>query len=425
MTRPASLTLYRAAMRALAPLAPIWLRLRARADKEIPERLGERYGRASAPRPAGRLIWLQAASVGESGVARTLIAALAARTDAHFLLTTGTTSAARLIAERPPPRTLHQFTPQDHPDYVARFIDHWRPDLGVFIESDLWPNLALAAHGRATPLALVNARFNAGSLARWRLVPGAFRRIMGAFSCVLASDAATADGLAPFIGARPPLIGNLKADAAAAQWDEALAAELRAAIGDRKAWIAASTHPGEDEIALAAHAALRAKHPDALLLIAPRHVERGGAIAHMAGGAPRRSLGATIGAEPVHVVDTMGELIAFYAAVPVALVCGSLLPKMTGHNPIEPARAGAAALSGPHVASFGDVYAALKAAGGVRIVADASEIASAVDALWIDAAARHRMIASASALFAAAPSAADRAADALIALLPHSAHAAA
>ncbi|MDX2238447.1 MAG: glycosyltransferase N-terminal domain-containing protein [Hyphomonadaceae bacterium] len=425
MTRLASLTIYRAFMRAFAPLRPLWLRRRARQDKEIPGRLGERFGRASAPRPAGLLIWLQAASVGESGVARALIAALAARTDAHFLLTTGTATAARLIAERPPPRTLHQFIPDDHPEYVARFLDHWRPDLGVFIESDLWPNLALAAQARATPLALVNARFNTGSLARWRIIPGAFRRILEAFSCVLASDAATAEGLEAITGVRPPLTGNLKTDAAATHWDEALAADLRAAIGGRKAWIAASTHPGEDEIALAAHTALRAKHPDALLIIAPRHVERGGAIALAAGGAPQRSRGAAIGAEPVHIVDTMGELIAFYAAAPAALVCGSLLPTLKGHNPIEPARAGAAVLTGPHVASFADIYAALQTAGGVRIVADAHEIAGAVDALWTDEAARKRMTASAAALFAEASSAADGVAERLIALMRRGADAAA
>lgn len=379
-----ALAAYRCVTWALGPIAGPYLGARARAGKEDAARLGERQGHASAPRPLGPLVWLHGASVGEMRVALQVQAALAAqRPDLSFLLTTGTQSSAALAARSAPVRTTHQFAPIDRPSAVRRFLSHWRPDVGIFAESDLWPNLVTEACRRGVRLALVNGRMSADSLSGWARTPAMARRVLAAFDVLLAADMRTAEGLTTLAARTTPNVGNLKVAAPAPPIDAATRAALTAAIGGRPVWLAASTHPGEDEIALAAHARLRAERPDALLVIAPRHVERGAAIAALAGGAPQRSRGETPGAgDAVYVADTMGEMGALYAACGVALVAGSLLPQLTGHNPIEPIRCGAAPVSGPHVESFADIFADLVAAGAVEIVDGAEAMAAAVEAAW-------------------------------------------
>ncbi|MBI1252400.1 MAG: 3-deoxy-D-manno-octulosonic acid transferase [Alphaproteobacteria bacterium] len=391
MTAPAGLGLYQALATALGPFAGLWLRARVRRGKEDAGRIGERMGRASVARPQGRLLWLHAASVGEMGVARTLIDAVSAQEELSFLLTTGTRTSADLFAKQPLPRTIHHFVPLDHPRFVSAFLEHWRPDLGVLIESELWPNLIRAARGRGVPLALVNARMNADTLARWRRTPDSARALLGCFDVIFAADQRTAEGLSALSGSSVACIGSLKLAARTSPATLADGDALTRMLRGRPAWLAASTHPGEDEIALAAHAQMRARMPDALLMLAPRHPERGEAVANLAGGAPRRSLGDPIGDAAVYVVDTMGELSAFYGQCRVALVCGSLLPHLTGHNPVEPALAGCAIVSGPHVASFSDLFDALHEAGGAWTVSMANDISGAVQTLLSDETQRQRL----------------------------------
>jgi 3-deoxy-D-manno-octulosonic-acid transferase len=414
-----ALAAYRAAVAALGPFAGLWLAARARDGKEDPSRLGERFGRYPQARPEGTLVWLHAASVGESGVALTLIDALAAR-DASlcFLLSTGTRTSAELVGRRAPARTMHIYAPLDRGDAVRRFLDHWRPDLGVFVESELWPNLILAAQARGLPLALVNARMSPKSLQRWRTWPRAGARLLRAFSFVAAADARTAAALSAVRGAGVPTLGNLKLAAPAPRIDAGARAALAREIGGRPLWLAASTHPGEDEIALAAHERLRVDAPDALLIIAPRHPERGEAIAALAGGAPRRSRFEAIDDEPVYVADTLGELGLFYDLAPVALVAGSLLPHLKGHNPIEPAKLDAAVVTGPHVESFADLFDAMFAAGGAIKVDTAEALAGAVANLWRDDAARARQIEAARAVTAQGAEALEETVSQLTALLP-------
>jgi len=379
-----ALAAYRGLTWALGPLAGPYLAARARAGKEDPDRLDERFGRSRSPRPAGPLVWLHGASVGEMRVALQVQAGLAAlRPDASFLLTTGTRTSAELAARAAPARTIHQFAPIDRVAAVTRFLDHWRPDVAVFAESDLWPNLVTEARRRGVRLALVNARMSPESLAGWKRSSAMAASILNAFDVLVAADARTAAGLFALAGRPVPAPGNLKVAAPAPAIDQNLRDALLAAIGARPVWLAASTHVGEDEIALAAHALLRRTRPDALLIIAPRHPERGAAIAALAGGAPRRSLGEAPRADAaVFVADTIGELGAFYAASGVALVAGSLAPHLQGHNPIEPIQCGAVPLSGPFVESFADVFADLAAADAILEVRDADSIAAAVEALW-------------------------------------------
>lgn len=422
---PAGLHVYRALTMLLGPLAGPALHLRVRSGKEDGARLGERFGHASRQRPDGALLWLHGASVGETRVLLSLQAALRVqRPDLNWLFTSGTRTSASLFGN-PPPRTIHQYTPLDRPDVAHRFIAHWRPDAGVFAEGEIWPNLIEAAAEGGVPLALVNARMSERSLKRWRGTPQFAARIFGRFAAILAADARTAAGVSEILGRPITSPGNLKRAAPAPTSDPATLATLRAAIQGRKVWLAASTHPGEDEIALAAHEILRKQTPDALLILAPRHPERGAAVAALAGEAPRRSAGSLPGPAPCYVADTMGELVVFYALAPVALVGGSLLPTLRGHNPVEPAQLGCDVVSGPHVDSFADLYADLRDAGACRFVHNADELAATVTSVWADPASAAARVASARRLLADGAQAMAATLDALCALLPPVRHAAA
>jgi 3-deoxy-D-manno-octulosonic-acid transferase len=215
------------------------------------------------------------------------------------------------------------------------------------------------------------------TLARWGSWPAAARRLLKAFSLLLAADARTASGLSRLSGRTVDDFGNLKLAAPAPGFDAQAHAALSADIGTRPVWLAASTHAGEDEYLLAAHAQVRDELPEALLLLAPRHPERGADVAALAGNAPRRSQGAPIGPGPVYVIDTMGELALFYALAPVAFVAGSVFPRYKGHNPVEPAQLGAALIAGPYVESFEDLYAALRAENAYSEAGTPADIAEA------------------------------------------------
>jgi 3-deoxy-D-manno-octulosonic-acid transferase len=413
---------YRAASSVLGAFAGMYLNDRAKRGKEDAARLGERFGRYTQARPAGVLVWLHAASVGESGVALALIEALTARNAApSFLLTTGTRTSAELVARRAPARTTHVYAPLDRADCVRWFLDHWRPDAGVFVESELWPNLILEAEARGVKLALVNARMSPKSLKRWTRWRAAGRRLVGAFAYVSAADARTKEALTELRPAPLGEPGNLKLAAPAPRVDAVARSALAIEIGARSVWLAASTHAGEDEIALAAHELLRRDVPDAFFIIAPRHHERGAYVAKLAGDAPLRSSGAGPGAAPVYVADTLGELGALYDLAPVSLVAGSLLPQLKGHNPIEPAKLGSAILTGPYVESFQDLFEEMFAAGGAVRVQDASTLAAEVATLWRDEALRTKRLDAARSVTAQGADAFERTIDAVIALIPSAA----
>jgi 3-deoxy-D-manno-octulosonic-acid transferase len=418
VSTPFGLNAYRGLGAMVAPFARPLLAWRAAQGKEDSARLDERFGKASSPRPPGTLVWLHGASVGEARVLLMLARALAdARGDLNFLITTGTTTSAEDIARAALPRAIHQYAPLDlSPAAARRFLEHWRPDLAVFAESELWPNMLLAAKQAGVPAALVNARMSAKSLANWARFRDSAARVLGCYDRIFAVDSATATGLAALTPTPVEAIGNLKLAAPAPKADDSLVAWLRGQIGMRPVWLAASTHAGEEEIAVSAHAILRRNAPDALLIIAPRHPVRGAAIAAPV-AAPLRSRRQDIAGAAIYVADTIGELGALFAVASVTLMGGSLLPTLTGHNPIEPAKAGSAVLSGPHVQSFKDIYATLFAANAARETPDADAIAAAVDTLWLDPNARNAQTAAARAVLDGGGAALTRTIDALLALL--------
>ena len=355
--RPPSLALYAAAARLAEPLAPGLLRRRAGRGKEDPARLDERLGYASVPRPPGHLVWLHGVSVGESLSLLPLAQALAApgRT---LLVTSGTRTSAELLAKRLPPGVIHQYAPVDGPAAVRRFLDHWRPDAGVQVESELWPNLILAAKARGVTLALVSARMTQASADGWARAPGAARALLSAFDLVLPQDAETEARLAK-LGARTGPRLNLKAVGEPLPFDAGELARFKAAAGPRKVVLAASTHPGEEEVIAGA---FRAAGLDALLVVAPRHPERGEAVAALLAAqgfkTARRAAGEELTADTeAYVADTLGEMGLFFRAADVAVMGGSFVPEVGGHNPLEPARLGVPILTGPHAFNAAATYA--------------------------------------------------------------------
>ena len=383
-----ALALYRGAIRTLSPFIPVLLIARARRGKEELARITERNGYASRDRPNGVLIWIHGASVGESLAAIPLIECLLEKTGRSVLVTTGTVTSAKLMAERLPEHAIHQYVPLDVDPAVQRFLRHWRPNLALFIESELWPNLILGTRALGVPMALVNARLSAQSLRGWTKARGLAKRMLACFDVCLAQNTGIAGRLEALGAPSVQISGSLKADAPPLPVDEAALGAFRAAVGPRPLFLAASTHPGEEEAILQAAATLRNTYPDVLTVIVPRHPNRGAEIGILAGArgfsSVRRATGALSGpATQVYIADTMGELGLFYRAAPFAFLGGSLVPR-GGQNPLEPARFGTAVLAGPYTQNFDEIFRVLLEAQGLGRVQSPAELAARAAELIAD-----------------------------------------
>ncbi|MEQ8586923.1 MAG: 3-deoxy-D-manno-octulosonic acid transferase [Thalassobaculaceae bacterium] len=380
------LSLYKGLATALGPAIDAYLGHRVAHGKENAGRLDERRGVADRPRPEGPLVWLHAASVGEAVGLLTLIRALReTRPDLTLLMTTGTVTSADAMARRLPDGVIHQFVPADRPVWVRRFLDHWRPDLGIWMESDLWPSLVTEADARGVPMAIVDGRLSMGAFRRWRRMGPLARPLFAAFDLVLAASDDQARRFAALGCPDVRYAGNLKAAGDPPPVDGDAVAALQTAIAGRPVWLAANTHPGEEVAVLDAHARLTLSRPDLLTVIVPRHATRGDEIAALVRSRDlplaRRSAGEMPTADTaVYLGDTMGEMAAFYSAIPITFLAGSLVP-VGGHNPIEPAHCGTALLLGPLMPNNRDTADMLIAAGAARPVADGDRLADAVEGL--------------------------------------------
>ena len=415
--RTLPLALYAAATGLLEPLAPALLRRRARAGKEDAARLGERLGRPGAARPPGPLAWLHGVSVGESLSLLPLIEALRARRpDLTLLVTSGTVTSAEVLAKRLPAGVIHQFAPVDAPGVAARFLDHWRPDAALLVESELWPNLILAAQARGVRLALLSARMTQDSAEGWGRAPATARRLLQAFDLVLPQDAATEARLMR-LGARVDGRLNLKLVGEAPPVDSALAVALRDGADGRRLVLAASTHPGEERlIAEAVRAA--ADGPPAVLVVAPRHPDRGPQVAAELQGlgftVSRRAAGEALSPTiTAYVVDTLGELGAVYVAADAVVMGGSFVDGIGGHNPLEAARLEAAIVTGPHAFNARDIYAGMFAEAAAIEAADGEALSRHIRGLLANPVIARR-IGEAAAAYAGRQGAALAAALALI-----------
>lgn len=414
--------LYRAAVTVGGPLVLAYLNRRKAAGKEDPERFSERLGVATLPRPEAKVLWIHAASVGESlSMLPLLDRLLGDHPDWHAVVTTGTVTSARLMAERLPARAVHQFVPVDRPAWVRRFLDHWRPDAALWMESELWPVLVQETARRGIPMALINGRVSARSFRRWSRLAGFARTLLGSFTMAFGQSEEDTARLAALGAHNTACFGNLKSAAPPLPVNDADLTALRTAIGNRPLWLAASTHAGEEALAWRVHQALAARHPGLLTIVVPRHPPRGTSVASqvqaLGARVVRRSSGALPGPDTdFYVGDTLGEMGLFYRLAPIVLI-GKTLIGRGGQNPLEPARLGAAVLFGPHMDNFAIMADRLLTTRAARRVTDEADLTEVLDQLLSDPEMIARMGAAGAACAAAEAEVLDRLTAALAPLL--------
>jgi 3-deoxy-D-manno-octulosonic-acid transferase len=371
---------------AITPALSLWLARRARRGKEDSARKHERFGHAGIARPTGTLVWLHAASVGETQSVLTLVRALLhAHPTLHLLITTGTVTSAALVAQQNLPRVIHQFVPVDTYPAVRRFLRHWQPDLALWVESEFWPQLVWQAQARRIPMLLLNARISAKTYANWQRWPNTIRSILRGFTTVYAGATEYATRLRDLGAVDVRDVGNLKYDAAPLAVDAALMDELATVCAGRPVFVSASTHANEEQILAEVHGLVAQQFPALLTIIVPRHATRGNAIAAdlRARGvalAQRSAREAITPTTAIYLADTMGELGSFYRLADVVFIGGSLIAH-GGQNPLEAARLSNALITGTHTHNFSAIIARLVAADAIRVVSDKAALAATVSEL--------------------------------------------
>lgn len=386
---------------AITPGLRLWLDRRVRHGREDPFRLAERFGHASAPRPAGTLVWLHAASVGETQSVLTLVRALlAAQPNVHLLITTGTLTSAALVAQQNFSRVTHQFIPVDTRASVQRFLQHWRPDLALWVESEFWPQLLWQTHAAHIPMLLINARISESTYRGWKRWPRVIESLLHCFTAIYAGSADDAHRLRNLGAREVHEVGNLKYDAAPLAVDAKLREELERHTDGRPVFVAASTHANEEIYVAEAHQHAAQQFPSLLTIIVPRHATRGDAIA-----ADLRARGFALAqrskSEPItpqtqlYLADTMGELGTFYTRTDVVFMGGSLIAH-GGQNPLEAARFGKAILTGPHTHNFASIITQFAAANAIYVVQHKAELTQALCTLLGDTKARQTLASNAT-----------------------------
>lgn len=394
----AVLKTYRIAGAVIHPFSGSFLRYRARAGKEDPARRSERFGYASVPRPKGPLVWFHAASVGESMAVLPLLQRIEGL-GINIVLTTGTVTSAEIMQGRLSSKTIHQYVPMDIKPMIKRFLDHWKPDLAIFAESEIWPMTILELGVMRVPLVLVNARLSDRSYKRWRKYSGLAEALYENMAHVIAQSEIDGRRFEELGAKKVTVSGNLKVDTGMPHFDGVVLARLMAQIAGRPVWIAVSTHSGEEELVADTHQKLLQYYPNLLTIIVPRHPARGNEVAAMLAkkglNVSRRSLKQPVLHDTaIFLGDTIGEMGLFLATGEIAFV-GNSLTSAGGHNPLEPAVTGTAILSGPNVQNFRSSYEALIAAGGARLVRDQEMLFTHVAHLLTNTADRQKMIVAA------------------------------
>ena len=348
----------------LAPLLKFHLKRRLKYGKEDPLRVHERFGEASFLRPPGKLIWFHGASVGESVSILKLISSLLKEDpNLNLLVTTGTLTSAHFLRKRLPEKCIHQFIPLDVPKWVNRFLDHWCPDLTVFVESEFWPNLLRSIKARKVPLLLLNARLSQRSFEYWRFIPKTGKEILQFFDACFTPSLQTVTYLQKLGAKNIHISCHLKFAADPLWYDQEELNYLRPLCESRVVWAATSTHQGEEDIVISTHMALKQKFPDLLTILAPRHPERSKDLLKKIREAHLSALCRSEGAYPhsktdIWIIDTIGDLGLVYSLARVCFIGGSFIP-IGGHNPIEPFKLGSTAIVGPYTHNFLEVNTTL------------------------------------------------------------------
>lgn len=379
------LSAYRMLGSAAYPFIGTYISYRASRGKEERARRRERYGKTLIARPQGPVIWAHAASVGESVAMAPLIESIAA-TGIHIVMTTGTVTSAKLVADQLGNQVIHQYAPLDLQPAVNNFLDHWKPDLVIGCESEIWPATVLSLGTRHIPQVLVNGRLSDRSFASWQKRPELAEALFENFAHVIAQSELDGERFRT-LGARPVSVsGNLKVDTAPAPADPQVLAAFQHQIGGRRTWAAISTHDGEEEIAAEVHQMLKVRYPRLVTIIVPRHPNRAEAIEAMLAEkglkVAARSRGDVIEADTdILLGDTIGEMGLYLQLTEVAFI-GNSLTKEGGHNPLEPAVMGTAVLTGKNVQNFRDSFQRLIKNGGARVVKDRNMLAGAINFLF-------------------------------------------
>ncbi len=393
--------IYTTAITAALPFLPLRLWWRGRSEPLYRRAMGERFG-FYGELIVQPIIWVHAVSLGETRAAQPLIQALQRRFPGHRILTTHMTATGRSAASGMYPDALHAWLPYDHPWIVRRFLAHFRPRLGVVMETEVWPNLIAACTRASIPILLANARLSERSARRYARVGSLARKAFGGFAAIGAQTQVDANRIAELGGRAPIVTGNIKFDVSAPAHTSSAATALRTAFGGRNVFLAASTREGEEALLL--EALKRRGLPDALVVIVPRHPQRFDAVADLirshGHALVRRSEGRSVPADCAFFLgDSMGELAAFYRACDVAFVGGSLVPT-GGQNLIEACDAGVPVLIGPSQFNFAQAADQAIAAGAALRVASADALIAAADRLLSDRPARALMGQRASAFCA-------------------------
>ncbi len=392
-----ALMLYRFAGAAAYPLIGSYVAWRVAKGKEDKTRSRERYGITGRERPQGPLVWVHAASVGETNAVVPLVECILAY-GIHIVLTTGTVTSAKVAEERLGDRIIHQYVPLDLKPAVSRFLDHWRPDLAIIAESEIWPMTILELGARHVPQVLVNGRLSDRSFASWKKRSNIAEALFENLAHVVAQSETDGERFKE-LGARPVSVsGNLKVDTNPPPVDAEALQALKALIGKRPTWAAVSTHEGEEAVAAEVHMALAGRHPGLLTIIVPRHPDRAQALVEQFTGmglkVARRSAGDRIAPDTsILLGDTIGEMGLYLRLTEIAFV-GRSLTSEGGQNPLEPAMLDTAVLSGRNVQNFRESYQRLLDSGGAKLVRDRAMLAGAVNFLLTNEEARHDMMAA-------------------------------
>ncbi len=386
------LTAYKTLTACAGPAFNAMLALRTKRGKESAERLNERKGQSSHQRPEGFLYWVHAASVGEAQSALFMIDKLLNETPkASVLITTGTLSSAQFLSSKLPQRCLHQFYPLDHPAWVRRFLNHWKPDIALWLESELWPNMLLEIKKRQIPALLINARMSDRSFQKWSFFKKSAATLLSAFNAVLCqTDSYKA--IYEELGANKTVTtGNIKYSAAPLPYDEVKLKALKEKTKNRQLWLYASSHKSEEAIACKIHNALKDTMPNLLTIIVPRHPARKDQILEQC-----KPLGMTFTCRSdnealpddktdIYMADTFGELGLFYRLCPVAVIGRSLSDDGGGgHNPIEAAQLECAILYGPNVQFQQEIYDEMNTHNAALMVQNEEDLRLTLKALLSD-----------------------------------------
>lgn len=368
-----------------SPVIELYLLKRKKNGKEDVKRFPERFGYAVVPRPDGTLVWIHAASVGEALSVLPIINKLSeSHRNVNFLLTTGTTTSAKLVENRLPQRVFHQYVPVDTPLAVKRFLKHWQPNLALWVESELWPNLVVQTSTKC-PMILVNGRISDKSYLTWQRYKSLGKELLEQFALTLPQSKLDAERFVNLGAKNVKYLGNIKYDAPALSSDSKKMAELVSQIGERPLWLAASTHNNEEQKIASIHKELKEDCPNLLTIIAPRHPKRAAEIlqdikAIGLSVAVRSKAQPIEGDTDIYIADTLGELGIFYRLVPIVFIGGSLVNN-GGQNPLEAARLDCSIVYGLHMENFMEIKHEMEQAGAAICVNNQSDLQQAVHEL--------------------------------------------